>query len=130
MQSRIALFIAVVAFLNGPAFASTESASLVKVQRSVDAMGTTYTIDAYGTNTGMLESATEGAFDEVRRLDQMLSNYLADSELSEVNQHAFQTPVRVSKEFFQLLQNCLDYSRKSEGAFDITVGPLMKVWGF
>ncbi|MFL6465703.1 MAG: FAD:protein FMN transferase [Bryobacteraceae bacterium] len=104
--------------------------ALVKVQRSVDAMGTTYTIDAYGTNAGLLESATEGAFDEVRRLDQMLSNYLADSELSKVNQHAFGAPVRVSKEFFQLLQDCLDYSRKSEGAFDITIGPLMKVWGF
>ena len=104
--------------------------ALVKVERSVDAMGTTYTINAYGANTGALESATEEAFDEVRRLDQMLSNYSADSELSEANQHAFEAPVRVSKEFFQLLQDCLDYSRKSEGAFDITVGPLMKVWGF
>ncbi|MBV9677118.1 MAG: FAD:protein FMN transferase [Acidobacteriaceae bacterium] len=93
-------------------------------------MGTTYTIDAYGANTGALEAATEAAFDEARRLDQMLSNYLPDSELSQVNQSAFERPVRVSREFFQLLQDCLDYSRKSEGSFDITVGPLMKVWGF
>ncbi|MBV9939894.1 MAG: FAD:protein FMN transferase [Acidobacteriaceae bacterium] len=93
-------------------------------------MGTTYTIDAYGANTGALEAATEAAFDEARRLDQMLSNYLPDSELSQVNQRAFERPVRVSREFFQLLQDCLDYSRKSEGSFDITVGPLMKVWGF
>ncbi len=104
--------------------------TLVKVERSFEAMGTTYTIDAYGVNAGALEAATEGAFDEVRRLDGMLSNYLPDSELSQVNQRAFEAPVQVSREFFQLLQDCLAYSRKSEGSFDITVGPLMQVWGF
>jgi thiamine biosynthesis lipoprotein len=124
-------------FLCRPAFIAAgvcdqgrAQSALIKLERSVDAMGTTYTIDAYGINAGFLESATEGAFDEVRRLDQMLSNYLPDSELSKVNQRAFQSPVRVSKEFFQLLQDCLAYSRKSEGSFDMTVGPLMKVWGF
>ena len=39
-------------------------------------------------------------------------------------------PVKVSPELFQLLAACVEYSRESEGAFDITVGPLMKVWGF
>jgi FAD:protein FMN transferase len=38
--------------------------------------------------------------------------------------------VAVSPELFQLLADCMRYSRESEGAFDITVGPLMKVWGF
>ena len=37
---------------------------------------------------------------------------------------------RCRAELFQLLSACLEYSRQSEGAFDITVGPLMKVWGF
>jgi thiamine biosynthesis lipoprotein len=36
----------------------------------------------------------------------------------------------VSVELFQLLSACVEYSRQSEGAFDISVGPLMKVWGF
>ncbi len=131
MASRFALLVVLVVYLGGPAFGRRAAKpALVKMERSADAMGTTFTIDAYGANAGMLESATEGAFDEVRRLDQMLSNYLPDSELSAVNQGAFQAPVRVSKEFFQLLQDCLHYSRESEGAFDITVGPLMKTWGF
>jgi thiamine biosynthesis lipoprotein len=38
--------------------------------------------------------------------------------------------VRVSQELFDLFAACLEYSRQSEGAFDISVGPLMKVWGF
>ena len=137
MLFRITALAVLAVFLCKPSFVMAGArdyraaqSALVKLERSVDAMGTTYTIDAYGVNAGMLESATEEAFDEVRRLDQMLSNYLPDSELSQVNQRAFQSPVRVSKEFFQLLQDCFNYSRESDGSFDITVGPLMKVWGF
>jgi FAD:protein FMN transferase len=102
----------------------------LKLERSADAMGTTYTIVAYGENLGQMQAATEQAFDEARRLDQMLSNYMPESELSRVNQEAADHPVAVSQEFFDLLETCFDYSRKSEGSFDITVGPLMKVWGF
>ena len=47
--------------------------------------------------------AVEAAFDEVRRLDQMLSNYRPDSEWSEVNRHAAERPVKVSAELFHLL---------------------------
>jgi thiamine biosynthesis lipoprotein len=58
----------------------------------------------------------------------MLSNYDSKSEWSEVNRGAGLHPV-VSHELFQLLAECMRYSRESEGAFDITVGPLMKTWG-
>jgi FAD:protein FMN transferase len=102
----------------------------VRLERSTDAMGTTFTIDTYGENQGMMQAAAEQAFDEAHRLDQMLSNYIPDSELSRVNREAAGRSVPVSREFFNLLAVCIDYSRKSEGSFDITVGPLMKVWGF
>ena len=103
---------------------------LVRAEGSADAMGTAYSIVAYGTDRGRLESAVAEALDEARRLDQMLSNYKPESELSEVNRFAAERPVPVSDEFFQLLADCIEYSRESEGTFDITVGPLMKVWGF
>ena len=64
------------------------------------------------------------------RLDELLSNYRPESEWSEVNRLASTRPVETSPELFRLLAACLEYSRESEGAFDITVGPLMKVWGF
>jgi thiamine biosynthesis lipoprotein len=60
----------------------------------------------------------------------MLSNYKPDSEWSDVNRDAAVHPVHVSAELFQLLAACQEYSRLGEGAFDISVGPLMKVWGF
>jgi thiamine biosynthesis lipoprotein len=77
-----------------------------------------------------MQAAADAAFEEVRRIDEFLSNYRKDSEMSAVNKGAALAPVRVSPEMFGLLSACLDYSRRSEGAFDISVGPLMKVWGF
>jgi len=93
-------------------------------------MGSTYSIAVYGDDRVQLEAAVDAAFDEVRRLDDLLSNYKPESEWNEVNREAAQRPVKVSPELFRLLQACVEYSRASEGAFDISVGPLMKVWGF
>ena len=103
---------------------------LLRLEKSADAMGSTYSIALYGYDRVKMEAAADAAFDEVRRLDDLLSNYLPGSEWSEVNRDAAAKPVKVSPELFALLSACVEYSRESEGAFDITVGPLMKVWGF
>jgi thiamine biosynthesis lipoprotein len=103
---------------------------LLRIERTGDAMGAMYSVVLYGSDQAKMEAATDAAFGEVARLDRMLSNYRADSEWSGVNRHAAQAPVKVSPELFQLLSACLEYSRQSEGAFDISVGPLMKLWGF
>jgi len=110
--------------------AATEQGELLRFEQSADAMGSTYSVAVYGYDRLQLQSAVQAAFDEVRRLDEMLSNYKQHSEWSEVNRFAADRPVKVSPELFRLLAACLEYSRQSEGAFDITVGPLMKVWGF
>jgi thiamine biosynthesis lipoprotein len=110
-----------------PANPGTE---LLRLEKSADAMGSTYSIAVYGSDRVRMEAAIDAAFDEVRRLDDLLSNYKPASEWSEVNRDAAQKPVKVSAELFQLLRDCVEYSRQSEGAFDISVGPLMKVWGF
>jgi len=60
----------------------------------------------------------------------LLSNYRPSSEWSMVNRTAASRPVKVSAELFALLQACQEYSAQSEGAFDISVGPLLKIWGF
>ncbi len=103
---------------------------LLRIEDSFDAMGTTYSIVAYGTDRFKLRGAVEQAFEEVQRLDRMMSNFRPESELSQVNKFAAERPVKVSEECFDLIARCLRYSQESEGAFDITVGPLMKLWGF
>jgi thiamine biosynthesis lipoprotein len=109
---------------------AADEPELLRLEKTGDAMGAMYSIVLYGHDLAKMEAATDAAFNEVARLDRMLSNYRADSEWSEVNRHAAAQPVHVSPELFRLLSDCVDYSRESEGAFDITVGPLMKLWGF
>lgn len=121
----------VLTLLVGHAFACLAGTPQIqRLEATVDAMGTAYTIVAYGSDTNRLRAAVEDASEEVRRLDRLLSNYLPGSEWSQVNRLASQQAVRISPELFQLVAACVEYSRQSDGAFDITVGPLMKVWGF
>src|SRR5712691_6591179 len=85
----------------------------LRLEASAEAMGSTYSLVLYGEDRGKLEAASEDAFEEVRRLDRMLSNYRPDSEWSEVNRHAAERPVKVSAELFQLFSACVEYSRQS-----------------
>src|SRR5450432_307733 len=98
---------------------------LLRLEKSADSMGSTYSIALYGYDRVRMEAAADAAFDEVRRLDELLSNYRPESEWSQVNLHAAEKPMKVSPELFQLLSACVEYSQESDGAFDISVGPLM-----
>jgi FAD:protein FMN transferase len=102
----------------------------IRLERSLEAMGTTFVIEIYGMDEYLMQAAADEAFAEVRRVDRMLSNYIPSSELSRVNECAGKVPVKVSRQFFDLLKVCERYNRQSDGTFDITVGPLMKIWGF
>lgn len=110
--------------------AKARHSGLVRQEGSIDAMGSVTTVVAYGQDQARLRSAISDALREMQRLDGMLSNYKPRSEWSEMNRLAAQQPFKVSHELFELLAACVDYSRKSEGTFDISVGPLMKIWGF
>jgi len=93
-------------------------------------MACTYTIAVYGRDAQSLPRAVSEAFDEIDRIDRLMSHYKPDSPLSRLNRQAADHPVRVEPELFDFIAECLRYSRESDGAFDITVGPLMKAWGF
>jgi len=108
----------------------THSVEAQRFERSTDAMGATFSVVLYGDDQVSMNHAIAAAFAEAHRLDELLSNYKPTSEWSRVNREGAVHPVAVSPELFQLLSDCLDYSRASEGTFDITVGPLMRAWGF
>ena len=103
---------------------------MLRYESSADAMGSTYSVVLYDEDRNKMETAADHALEEARRLDNLLSNYKPESEWSKVNREASAHPVRISNELFNLLAACVEYSRESEGAFDISVGPLMKIWGF
>lgn len=112
------------------ALATASPAEMLRYESSAQAMGSLYTVAVYGEDRTQLTAAVEAALQEARRLDDLLSNYRRESELSQINREAARKPVKVSVELFDLLEKCQQYSRASEGAFDWTVGPLMRVWGF
>jgi FAD:protein FMN transferase len=93
-------------------------------------MACVYAIEAYGPDEEALPRAVEEAFDEVDRIDRLMSHYKPESPISRVNREAAGRPVALDPELFDFLFEALRYSDESDGAFDITVGPLMKAWGF
>jgi FAD:protein FMN transferase len=132
-MTQVSLARAVVAAMMVCALATplaARTADVYRVEQALDAMGAAYVVVAYGESPEKVQAAIEASFDEVKRVDRFLSNYRADSELSKLNRYAADRPVPVSEEFFRLLEQCQEYSRQSDGAFDISVGRLMRVWGF
>lgn len=134
-RAHVAHFVLVLSVLQalagfGSARAAVSHTELLRLEASAQAMGSTYSVVLYDPDRNRMEAAAEDAFEEARRLDALLSNYRPESEWSTVNREAAEHPVTVSAELFHVLAACQEYSRASEGAFDITVGPLMKVWGF
>ena len=107
-----------------------QAAGAQQLERSTDAMGTTFTIVLYVSDLASMNQAIDAAFEEAHRLDALLSNYRPASEWSRINREAAARPVAISPELFRLLSDCIEYSRASEGTFDLTVGPLMRAWGF
>jgi hypothetical protein len=94
------------------------------------AMGSAATVRACGPDKAALVPAVEAGLDEVDRLDALLSHYREDTPLSRLNREAALAAVAVPPELADFLAVCLRWSRDSDGAFDVTVGPLMKAWGF
>ena len=93
-------------------------------------MGTLCEIRVWCGSAADAARAAAWGFAELRRLDAIFSNYRDDSELASVNRHAAGGGVAVSPEFWELTRYAVQQWRHSRGAFDITVGPLVKTWGF
>ena len=94
------------------------------------AMGSEFSIDLYAPDKETANQWAELSFDEIDRIEALLSNYQPTSELSRISREASEHEVVTDPETFGFLQASLSWSRRTDGAFDITVGPLMRAWGF
>ena len=102
----------------------------VRYEVSHQAMGTVFSLVAYGRDEAFLSEVATEVFEEIDRLDAQMSNYQPQSELSTINRDAADQAVLVEPRLFGLLQIAIKGSEDSGGDFDVTVGPLMKLWGF
>ncbi|NLE39455.1 MAG: FAD:protein FMN transferase [Pirellulaceae bacterium] len=84
-------------------------------------------------NAGQYPEATEAALaalDEVDRIEEQLSYFRATSEVSRINQLAQSEPLPIDADLFELLELAARLHGETDGALDITAGPLSEVWGF
>lgn len=98
-------------------------------QRTEYVMGTMLSIELQAPDSALGNLAIDSAFSTVHRLDRLLSNYLPESDISQI---ALQAPaaVPVTSETFEFLEGTLSWAERSKGALNPAIGPLVDCWGF
>ena len=114
-------FLLIASFVQG-------SENQVLVYKKKYIMGTVFEIAAYDQSSEHASNAIEKAFQEVVRLDDLLSDYKPDSALSKLNRSAHYHEVAVSPDLYRVIEKAVQFSRLSEGKFDISIAPLVDLW--
>lgn len=91
-------------------------------------MGTLARVVVYAPGRSAAERAARAAFARIGQLDQRLSDYRRDNDLEALALSAGGEPRRVSPDLLAVLEQAQDVAQRSDGAFDVTVGPLSRVW--
>src|SRR5512141_1832522 len=94
------------------------------------AMATRFELVLHGENPVALRAAGEEALDEIDRLEEQLSLFRPSSEIAYLNARAAREPVKVSPPLLALLQHARKIYDETGGAFDVTIAPLVRCWGF
>ena len=92
-------------------------------------MGVPWTVSVYAADQATGSRAIAAAFTEISRLERVLSDYQPASELSQLSARAAEPePIVVSDDLWQVLVRAEEFCRRTDGAFDISVGPLTSLW--
>ncbi|HEZ0134484.1 FAD:protein FMN transferase [Neisseria meningitidis] len=133
-ETRLPNFIRVLIFALGFIFlnaCSEQTAQTVTLQG--ETMGTTYTVKYLSNNRDKLPSPAEiqkRIDDALKEVNRQMSTYQPDSEISRFNQHTAGKPLRISSDFAHVTAEAVRLNRLTHGALDVTVGPLVNLWGF
>jgi thiamine biosynthesis lipoprotein len=93
-------------------------------------MGTRCSVELWSEDRAKGEAAISSVFDDMRRIDRLMSTWKEDTEVSRVNREASRHPVKISQELFGLLQDAVRYSELTGGAFDITYASVGYLYDF
>lgn len=91
-------------------------------------MGTQFKVIIYSDDKALATKAAKAAFAKIDTLNAIFSDYQPDSELNELANYAGNQPQKISPEMGFLLKEAAGISKKTKGAFDITIGPLSRLW--
>jgi len=92
-------------------------------------MGTIVEITAVGSRSDC-QRAVKLAFEEIERIDNLMNIHSEDSEISRINRAAGRDAVQLSADTLKVIDQSVRFARLTNGALDITVAPLMEIWGF
>ncbi|HUT53155.1 MAG TPA: FAD:protein FMN transferase [bacterium] len=120
MAPLLILFISILLFRCDPAPQEVNETRLY--------MGTVVEITVLGKDREKLEAAKDAAFDEIGRIERLMSSYRDDSDAARIDNGAGGSPVVVDPEVYDVVARSVEISRLSDGAFDITMGALWGVW--
>ena len=108
---------------------SAESTNLTRFEFQRPEMGVPFRIVLYAPNQESGETAAEAAFDRVKQLNDIMSDYDPDSELSKLSAGSGQgQAVPLSPDLWLVLSRAQELAKRSDGAFDVTVGPFVNLW--
>ena len=123
------LLVLLIAFLSGCTTSSTPGTSLHRFEFTEPQMGVPFRLVFFTTDQARANAAADKTFARIRLLNDILSDYEYDSELSTLSRSSgFGTNVAVSPELWFVLSRAQELSRRTDGAFDITVGPVVSLW--
>jgi len=117
-----------ISFLPVPSGAMAANAPLKRFEYSLPRMGTMFHIDLYSASSAQASKAGEAAFARAEELEQVMSDYRADSELMRLVREGSTAPFPVSSDLYSVLAKSLWTSALSRGAFDVSIGPLVDLW--
>ena len=100
------------------------------ITRDEAIMGTRCAVELWSDDHARGEAAITSVFDDMRRIDHLMSTWKEDTEISLVNREASKHPVKISEELFRLLQESVKYSELTHGAFDITYASVGYLYDF
>ena len=98
------------------------------VKRGQMHMGTLVFLTAVASDDQLAHDAIEKGFAEIHRLEEILSTWIPESELSRVNAAAGNAPVKVSPETIEVLEHSLAMARLTDGGFNVAIGPAVEAW--
>ena len=94
-------------------------------------MGTTYSVKINADNAFVEKNQISDDIDEIlSEINQSMSTYIKESELSNINFSTISGWQSISDDLFEVIDHAINVSLKTNGAFDITIAPLVNLWGF
>jgi len=129
VKTSIAYILVAVIVLTAIAIVCKKSSALVDLdsgQRVI--MGTFVRIIAVADSESTARKSIDAAFEKFKIVDDLMSTYKSQSQITAVNNNAFKAPVKISPPFMDVLLKSIEYSKLTDGAFDVTVGPVIKLW--